>query len=134
MTRLVAAQHLDLTTPRLDELLRGSVGKFSLDELRELVTRAGLDVRGQVRPAETRRNAAVPKADVADGLSAEEHALLGEAFSALRRERGKAWIDACHRADEQGKRRPGLRTAGIDEIKRLARRFGTKALHWTERL
>ncbi len=69
VTRLVAAQHLDLTTPRLDELLRGSVSKFSLDELRELVTRAGLDVRVQVRPAETRRKAAVPKADVADGLS-----------------------------------------------------------------
>jgi len=66
-------------------------------------------------------------------LSAEERALLGEAFSALRRERGKSWIDACHHADEQGKRRPGLRMTGIEEIKRLARRFGTKALHWTER-
>jgi len=120
VTRLVAAQHLDLTPPRLDELI-------------ELATRAGLDVRVQVRPAETHRNAAVPKADLADRLSAEERALLGEAFSALRRERGKAWIDACHRADERGKRRPGLQMAGIKEIKRLAQRFGTKALHWTER-
>ncbi len=75
----------------------------------------------------------MPKADLADGLSEAERALLGEAFSALRRERGRAWIAACHRADEQGKRQPGLRTTGIDEIKRLARRFGTKALHWTER-
>jgi len=133
VTRLVAAQHLDLTPPRLDELLGGSVGKFSLDELIELATRAGLDVHVRVRPAETRRNAAMPKADLADGLSEAEQALLGEAFNALRRERGKAWIDACQRADERGKRRPGLRTAGIDEIKRLARRFGTKALHWTER-
>ena len=72
------------------------------------------------------------KANLTDGLSAEERALLGEAFSALRRERGRAWLDACHRADEQGKRRPGLRTAGIDEIKRLAHRFSTKALHWTD--
>jgi len=134
VTRLVAAQHLDLTPPRLDELLGGSVGKFSLDELIELATRAGLDVRVRVQLAETRRNAAVPKADLADGLSAEERVLLGEAFSALRRERGKAWIAACHRADERGKRRPGLQTAGIDEIKRLARRFGTTALHWMERL
>ncbi len=73
------------------------------------------------------------EASLADGCNAEERALLGEAFSALRRERGKAWLDACRRADERGKRRPGLRTAGIEEIKRLARRFGTKALHWTER-
>ncbi len=77
VTRLVAARHLDLTPPRLDELLGGSVGKFSINELIELATRAGLDVRVQVRPAETRRNAAVPKADLADGLSAEERALLG---------------------------------------------------------
>lgn len=73
------------------------------------------------------------KASLEDGYSVEERALLGKAFSALRRERGKAWIDACRRADELGKRRPGLRTTGIDEIKRLARRFGTTALHWTER-
>ena len=70
---------------------------------------------------------------LAAGLSAEERALLGEAFSALRRERGKAWIDACQHADERGKRRPGLRMTGIEEIKQLARRLGTKALHWTER-
>ena len=75
----------------------------------------------------------MPKADLADGLSEAERALLGEAFSALRRERGRAWNAACDRADEQGKRRPGVRTAGIEEIKRLARRFGTQALHWTER-
>lgn len=73
------------------------------------------------------------RADLADGLTEAERALLGEAFSALRRERGRAWIAACHSADVWGKRRPGLRMAGIDEIKRLARRFGTTALHWTER-
>lgn len=67
--------------------------------------------------------------DLSVGLSAEERVLLGEAFSALRRERGKAWIDACCHADEQGKRRSGLGVTGIEEIKRLARRFGTKAAH-----
>lgn len=133
VTRAVAAQHLDLTRPRLDELLRGSVGRFSIGELIELAIRAGLDVRVQAQPARTHRGAVETKASLAEGCSAEERVLLGEAFSALRRERGKAWIDACRRADESGKRRPGLRTAGIDEIKRLARRFGTKALHWTER-
>lgn len=133
VTRAEAAQHLDLTRPRLDELLRGSVGRFSIDELIGLATRAGLDVRVQAQPARAHRGAAETKASLAEGCSAEERALLGEAFSALRRERGKAWIDTCRRADERGRRRPGLRTAGIDEIKRLARRFGTKALHWAER-
>ncbi len=51
VTRVVAAQHLDLTRPRLDELLRGSVGQFSIDELIGLATRAGLDVRVQAQPA-----------------------------------------------------------------------------------
>jgi hypothetical protein len=67
-----------------------------------------------------------------DCLSDEERALLGQVLSALRRERGKAWNAACDLAEAQGKRRPSLKPYGIDEIKRLARRFGTKALHWTE--
>ena len=75
----------------------------------------------------------VPKADLAELLTEGERALLGEALSALREARGRAWLAACRRADEQGTRRPGLRTAGIEEIKRLARRFGTQAPHWTER-
>ena len=66
-------------------------------------------------------------------LNEDERTLLGEALSALRRERGAAWNAACDRADSQGKRRPSLRAYGIDDIRRLARRFGTKAPHWTER-
>ena len=31
VTRAVAAQHLDLTGPRLDELLHGRMSRFSLD-------------------------------------------------------------------------------------------------------
>ncbi len=75
----------------------------------------------------------MPKADLAEYLSEEERALLGQAFSALRRERGKAWNMACERAEVEGQRRPPLQPYGITEIERLARRFGTKALHWTER-
>ena len=134
VTRALAARRLDLTRPRLDELLRGSVGRFSIDELIEVATRAGLDVCVQTREVvRAERSPADANTDLAGGLSAEERALLGEAFSTLRREPGKAWIEACRRADEHGKRRPGLRSAGIDEIRQLARRFGTKALHWTER-
>jgi predicted XRE-type DNA-binding protein len=133
VTRAAAAQHLHLTRLRLDELLRGCVSRFSIDDLIGIATRADLDVRVQAKPASARQNAADAEESRTHECSAEERALLGEAFSALRRERGKAWIDACRRADERGKRRPGLRTAGIDEIKRLARRFGTKAQHWTER-
>ena len=73
------------------------------------------------------------KADLADHLSEEERALLGEALSALRRERGAAWNAACDGAEALGERRPPLRPYGIAEITRLARRFGTKAPHWTER-
>jgi len=66
------------------------------------------------------------------GLSDEETALLAEAFRALRRERGKAWNAACDAAEVEGKRRPSLRGYGIDDIKRLARRFGITATHWSE--
>ena len=75
----------------------------------------------------------MPKADLAEGLSKAERALLGEALSALRRERGLAWNAACDRAEAAGQRRPPLEAYEIEEIKRLARRFGTTALHWTER-
>lgn len=75
----------------------------------------------------------MPEADLAHCLSEEERALLGEALSALRRERGKAWNASCDRAEAQGKRRPSLRGYGIDAIKQLARRLGTRALHWTDR-
>lgn len=34
-----------MTPPRLDALLRGSLGTFSIDELAGLATCAGLDVR-----------------------------------------------------------------------------------------
>ncbi len=61
VSRAVVAQRLDLTGPRLDELLRGSVGWFSIDELIGLATRAGLDVRVQARPAGAGRTATWPR-------------------------------------------------------------------------
>jgi predicted XRE-type DNA-binding protein len=44
-----AAKRLGITRPRLNDLLRGKIGKFSLDALATLATRAGLAVRLSVR-------------------------------------------------------------------------------------
>jgi hypothetical protein len=72
------------------------------------------------------------KPEPIEGLSDAEKALLGEALRALRRERGRAWNAACDAAEAQGRRSPSLRAFGIEDIKRLARRFGVRAPHWTE--
>jgi predicted XRE-type DNA-binding protein len=44
MTQTDAARRLGVTQPRLNDLLRGRVGKFSLDALVALAARAGLAV------------------------------------------------------------------------------------------
>ena len=67
-----------------------------------------------------------------DCLSDAERTLLGEALTLLRRERGKAWNAACDAAEAQGKRHPSLRSHGIEDIKRLARRFGIRSTYWLE--
>jgi hypothetical protein len=72
------------------------------------------------------------KPEIIEGLSDEERALLREALRALRRDRGKAWNAACDVAEAAGKPRPSLKAYGIDDIKRLARRFGVRATHWLE--
>jgi len=47
-----AAKRLGLTQPRLNDLLRGRINKFSLDALMMLATKAGLSVRMKImRPA-----------------------------------------------------------------------------------
>ncbi len=50
-----AAAQLEITQPRLNDLLRGRISKFSLDALVNLATRAGLvvhvDVRGKNKAA-----------------------------------------------------------------------------------
>ena len=48
MTQAAAAKRLGLTQPRMNDLLRGRINKFSLDALINLATRAGLAVRVQI--------------------------------------------------------------------------------------
>jgi predicted XRE-type DNA-binding protein len=50
-TQAQAARRLGITQPRLNDLLRGKINKFSLDTLMTLATRAGLRVRIDVRSA-----------------------------------------------------------------------------------
>jgi len=74
------------------------------------------------------------KPEPIDGLSDDEHKLLIDGLTALRRDRGQAWNAACDAADANGKCHPSLRQFGIDDIKRLARRIGGRAAHthWLE--
>ncbi len=72
-----------------------------------------------------------PPIDTAD-LTDDEMELLAEAFTALRRERGRAWNAACDVAKAAGKRQPALKPYDIDEIRRLARRFGITKTHPSE--
>ena len=51
MTQAKAAKLLELTTPRLNALLKGKITLFSLDALVNIATRAGLSVRLQVKKA-----------------------------------------------------------------------------------
>lgn len=48
VTQAAAAKRLGLTQPRMNDLLRGRISKFSLDALIDLATRAGLSVRVEV--------------------------------------------------------------------------------------
>ena len=49
MTQGAAAKALGITQPRLNALLKGRIGQFSLDALVNIATRAGLDVRLVIR-------------------------------------------------------------------------------------
>ena len=52
LSQAVAAKRLGLTQPRLNDLLRGRISRFSLDALMALAGRAGLSVRVEImRPA-----------------------------------------------------------------------------------
>lgn len=51
MTQSEAAEALGLTQPRLNALLKGKIGLFSLDALVNVASRAGLNVRLVVRKA-----------------------------------------------------------------------------------
>jgi predicted XRE-type DNA-binding protein len=58
VTQYEAARRLGITQPRLNELLKGKISKFSLDALMALAPRAGLTVKVVFRDAATPRNAA----------------------------------------------------------------------------
>jgi predicted XRE-type DNA-binding protein len=51
LTQASAAKELGLTQPRLNALLKGKIGQFSLDALVNIASRAGLNVRLVVRKA-----------------------------------------------------------------------------------
>ncbi len=48
LTQAEAAKRLGITQPRLNDLLRGRIGKFSLDALMNMAAAAGLEVRVEV--------------------------------------------------------------------------------------
>ena len=50
LTQAEAARRLQVTQPRLNDLLRSRIGNFSLDALILLADRAGLGVRVQIEP------------------------------------------------------------------------------------
>jgi len=50
-TQARAARRLGITQPRLNDLLRGKINKFSLDPVLTLATRASLKVKIDVRSA-----------------------------------------------------------------------------------
>jgi predicted XRE-type DNA-binding protein len=51
VTQAQAARRLQVTQPRLNDLLRGRISKFSLDTLVELADRAGIHVRLRIDKA-----------------------------------------------------------------------------------
>lgn len=51
MTQAAAARRLEVTQPRLNDLLRGRINNFSLDALTQMAVRAGLDVRMKIASA-----------------------------------------------------------------------------------
>jgi len=48
LTQAQAAKRLQITQPRLNDLLRGKIDKFSLDALVEIAGHAGLSVRMKI--------------------------------------------------------------------------------------
>jgi predicted XRE-type DNA-binding protein len=51
VTQAAAAKRLGITQPRLNELLRGHIDKFSLDALLNLAVLAGLSVELKIKKA-----------------------------------------------------------------------------------
>jgi predicted XRE-type DNA-binding protein len=57
ITQAEAATRLGITRPRLNDLMRGKLSKFSLDALTALATRAGLRVQLSVKKMQVKRAA-----------------------------------------------------------------------------
>jgi predicted XRE-type DNA-binding protein len=55
ITQAQAARRLGITQPRLNDLLRGKINKFSLDKLTALAGRGGLTVKIEVYPGSVKR-------------------------------------------------------------------------------
>lgn len=51
LSQLRAAKRLGLTQPRLNDLLRGRINKFSLDALMTVAAKAGLSVELKIKKA-----------------------------------------------------------------------------------
>lgn len=51
VTQKQAAKQLGITQPRLNDLLKGKIDKFSLDTLVNIATRAGMQVKLTVKKA-----------------------------------------------------------------------------------
>lgn len=49
-TEAIKARQLDITLPRLNDLLRGKIDKFSLDALVAIASKAGLRLHIEARP------------------------------------------------------------------------------------
>lgn len=50
-TQAVSAKRLGLTQPRLNDLLRGRINKFSLDALMKIAPKAGLSIELKIKKA-----------------------------------------------------------------------------------
>jgi predicted XRE-type DNA-binding protein len=57
LSQAESAKHLRITRPRLNDLLRGRINKFTLDALTKLATRAGLTVKMSVKKTVAKRAA-----------------------------------------------------------------------------
>jgi predicted XRE-type DNA-binding protein len=53
-TQAAAAKRLKVSQPRISDLMRGRISRFSLDELVNMLTDAGLEVDIRIRPAPRR--------------------------------------------------------------------------------
>ena len=51
LTQAAAAKRLDVTQPRLNDLLRGRINNFSIDALISLARKAGLSVEIKIKKA-----------------------------------------------------------------------------------